>query len=224
MTLAVAAALISWRNEGGSLAGKAVLKMREFGRLYPNAGYGGRFSAWLASANPAPYNSFGNGAAMRVSPAAYAGETLEEVRILAREITAVTHNHPEGIRGAEATATAVFLARKGKKIPAIKAYIERNYYRIDFTLDEIRPSYRFNAACQGSVPQALQAFFESMSFEDAIRNAVSWAAIATLAAICGESRSVWIPAAIRDKAYSYLDERLIRVIDEFADIFGSYLK
>ena len=116
MTLAVAAALISWRNEGGSLAGKAVLKMREFGRLYPNAGYGGMFSAWLASANPAPYNSFGNGAAMRVSPAAYAGETLEEVRILAREITAVTHNHPEGIRGAEATATAVFLARKGKKI------------------------------------------------------------------------------------------------------------
>lgn len=227
MTLAAAAALISWRNEGGSLAGKAVLKMREFGRLYPNAGYGGMFSAWLASANPAPYNSFGNGAAMRVSPAAYAGETLEEVRILAREITAVTHNHPEGIRGAEATATAVFLARKGKKIPAIKAYIERNYYRIDFTLDEIRPSYRFNAACQGSVPQALQAFFESMSFEDAIRNAVSLGGDSdTLAAICGGIAEAYygIPVAIRDKAYSYLDERLIRVIDEFADIYGSYLK
>ena len=149
--------------------------MRDFGKRYPcpKGAYGGRFAAWLHQKDPQPYGSYGNGSAMRVSPCGLMAVTLEEAIILGRASAAVTHNHPEGIKGAEAVAAAVFLAKSGKTKEEIRQYIEEKYYRLDFTLDSIRPAYKFDGSCQGSVPQAIAAFLESENFEDAIRNVIS---------------------------------------------------
>jgi len=227
MTLAIAAALVEWQQKKGSLQKKVIKKMQRFGRLYPYAGYGGMFSNWLASSNPTPYNSYGNGAAMRISSVAYAGNTLDQVKDLSWQVTAVTHNHSEGIKGAEATAVAIFLARTGKKLAEIKSVIEKEYYPLNDTLDEIRPTYRFNETCQGTVPQALLAFFQSVSFEDAIRNAVSLGGDSdTIAAICGSVAEAYygIPSSIKERAFTYLDNNLIKIIDEFCQSYGSYNK
>ena len=208
MTLAVAAALMEAGDDLDALPGCAVRWMRKLGAMYPNAGYGGRFRAWLASADPKPYGSWGNGAAMRVSPVGFWARSEEEVRALSRAVTAVTHDHPEGIRGAEAAAMAIYLARTGADAAAIRERIERDYYRLDFTLDEIRPTYRFTESCQGSVPQALEAFFESNSYEDAIRNAISIGGDSdTIAAIAGGVAEAYygIPGDIARAAERYLD-------------------
>lgn len=178
MTIAVAKALLLTRekqsktNKKISFKREIVEQMQYFGKRYPNSGYGGMFSSWLVSHNPMPYNSFGNGSAMRVSPCGYIAVTLDEALLLAKASAEVTHNHPEGIKGAEATAAAIFLARCGKSKEEIKEYIEENYYILDKTLDEIRPSYSFNETCQETVPQAIQAFLESVDFENEIRNAI----------------------------------------------------
>lgn len=149
-------------------------------------GYGGRFSSWLHGTINEPYNSFGNGAAMRVSPCAIYAVELEEALMLAKASAEVTHNHPEGIKGAQATAAAIFLAKTGKSRDEIREHIENNYYRLDFTLDDIRTNYGFDETCQGTVPQAIAAFLESENFEDAIRNAISIGGDSdTLAAITG---------------------------------------
>ncbi|NMA69151.1 MAG: ADP-ribosylglycohydrolase [Desulfitobacterium sp.] len=150
----------------------AVKYMQEIGRKYPDCGYGGRFKEWLFSDNPQPYNSFGNGAAMRISPVGFMAPSEEEVCKLSKAITGVTHNHEEGLKGAEATAMAIFMARSGCTKNAIRDKIARDYYSLDFTLEEIRATYEFDVTCQGSVPQAMVAFLESTSFEDAIRNAI----------------------------------------------------
>ena len=173
MSLAVAKAILNCKADYTRLDQQAVSCMQELGRQYPHAGYGGKFHKWIYDDNPQPYNSFGNGAAMRVSPCGFAASSLDESISLARAVTEVTHNHPEGMKAAEATSAAIFLARSGKSILEIRDYIEAHYYRIDFTLDGIRPSYSFDVTCQGSVPQAFEAFFESTGFEDAIRNAIS---------------------------------------------------
>ena len=138
MTLAVAEAIMNCCGDYASLARETVSCMQSLGRQYPDAGYGGRFRSWLYSGDPQPYNSYGNGAAMRVSPCGYAASTLNEAIELARAVTAVTHNHPEGMKAAEAVAAAVFLARDGKSMLEIRDYIEDNYYKISFTLDSIR--------------------------------------------------------------------------------------
>lgn len=169
MSLAVCDALLRCRPDFSGLGGQAVRSMREIGRPYPDCGYGTSFQQWMYSDNPQPYNSFGNGAAMRVSGCGYAARSLEEAKVLSKAVTAVTHNHPEGLKGAEATAVAVFLARTGKSLVEIREYITKHYYPIDFTLDSIRDSYQFNETCQDTVPQALEAFFESTGFEEAIR-------------------------------------------------------
>ena len=147
--------------------------MRKFGKMYPNAGYGGRFRQWLLNPECKAYNSFGNGSAMRVSSVAWLYNDIDAVRHAARLSAIVTHNHPEGIKGSEATTVAVYLARTGSSLEEIRNYIVKHYYPIDFTLDEIRDHYCFNETCQDTVPQALEAFFESNGFEDAIRNAIS---------------------------------------------------
>ncbi|MBR4171582.1 MAG: ADP-ribosylglycohydrolase family protein [Kiritimatiellae bacterium] len=222
MTLAVADAITKWR-EGedrsyASLSVETVKSMQEFGRLYPRAGYGGSFRRWLRDENPLPYNSWGNGAAMRVSACGWAGQTLDEVKAMSRAVTEVTHNHPEGIKGAEATAVATFLARTGKSKDEIRAIIMRDYYLLDFTLDEIRPTYEFDVSCQGSVPQALEAFFESTSFEDAIRNAISIGGDSdTIGAITGAVAGAFysIPDDIRAKAETFLDNRLLETLSVF---------
>ena len=218
MTLAVAKALMDWRVNGGDLHILSVQRMQEFGRLYPCAGYGGAFRRWLQADAPRPYNSWGNGSAMRVSACGWAGRTLDEVKAMSRAVTEVTHNHPEGIKGAEATAVATFLARTGKSMEEIKAVVVRDYYPLRFTLDGIRPTYAFDVSCQGSVPQALEAFFESTSFEDAIRNAISIGGDSdTIGAICGAVAGAYygVPAEIRAKAETFLDVRLLETLHAF---------
>ena len=218
MSLAIAAAVMDWRSGGGGLKDMAVKRMREFGRRYPRAGYGGNFYRWLHCDNPQPYNSWGNGSAMRVSACGWAGRTLDEVKAMSRAVSEVTHNHPEGIKGAEATAVATFLARSGKTMAEIRETVARDYYPLGFTLDEIRPAYAFDVSCQGSVPQALEAFFESTSFEDAIRNAISIGGDSdTIGAICGAVAGAYygVPDDIRGKAMGFLDAFLVDTLERF---------
>ncbi len=179
MTLAVVKAL-SDAVEGGTFDTKTDSEwvmafqtaMREVGKPYPNCGYGGRFLGWMYSEHPKPYNSRGNGSAMRVSPVAWFARSLAECERLALLTALPTHNHPDGIAGAQATAGATFLALHGATKDEIKAYVER-FYRMDFTLDEIRPTYQFDVLCSGTVPYAVEAFLESTDFDDCIRNTVS---------------------------------------------------
>ena len=218
MTLAIAKAVLESAPDHHDLAENAVKYMREVGQPYPDCGYGGRFLDWMYSDHPKPYNSFGNGAAMRVSPVAYAAKSIEEVVEMSRAVTAVTHNHPEGIKGAEATAVCTWLALHGAGKDRILEVVNSLYYHINFTLDEIRPTYRFNETCQDTVPQALEAFFESTDFEDAIRNAISVGGDSdTLAAITGAVAGAYygVPDEINRYARFYLDSRLSDILAEF---------
>lgn len=186
MTVAVARAILTAIEKRTDFGDELVREMQSLGRQYPYAGYGGMFSSWLESENPIPYNSFGNGSAMRVSPCGMIAVELEEALSLAKVSAEVTHNHPEGIMGAQAVAGAIFLAKIKKSKAEIKTFIEDNFYLLDFTLDNIREKYRFDVTCQGSVPQAIAAFLDSENFEDAIRNAVSIGGDSdTIAAIAG---------------------------------------
>ena len=218
MTLALAKAVLESGGTYSDVSQKAVTWMQAIGRKYPDCGYGSAFAAWMFSDQPLPYNSFGNGAAMRVSAAGYAAASWGEAIELARNITAVTHNHPEGMKGAEATAIAIFMAKTGCSLTEIRALIDERYYPMDFTLDEIRPTYQFNETCQETVPQALMAFFESTSFEDAIRNAISLGGDSdTLAAITGSVAEAYygVPAAIRETALTYLPTELLEILEAF---------
>ena len=221
MTLAIADALGRW-NYGehaqfvwNELCDWAIASMQAFGRAYPHAGYGGRFRQWLQAPHPNPYGSWGNGAAMRVSACGCAARSLEEARSMSKSVTIVTHDHPEGIKGAEATAVAVYMAGKGASKAEIREMIAGNYYPLDFRLDEIRASYQFDVSCQGSVPQALEAFFESDSFEDAIRNAISIGGDSdTIGAICGGVAGAYygVPESIRAQALAFLPRPLADVL------------
>lgn len=238
MTCAVAEAVMN-----GGTKDDFIDAMKKYGRMYPNADYGGHFGAWLLSDDRKPYNSFGNGSAMRISPCAWVmncgfcartGLWPTQGRAMAKLSAEVTHNHPEGVKGAMATADAIFMCRfyfggycKDYSTPIdddpdeckrrIKNHIERTYgYDLSSkTLDEIRPAYSFNETCQETVPQAILAFLESTDFEDAIRNAISLGGDSdTLAAITGSiaEAAYGIPDSIKEKAYSYLDEPLRDVL------------
>ncbi len=231
LTLAIADAVLNCAQSGGGgfllysggLPKMACRALKHYGRTYPRAGYGKSFRAWLASPDAAPYNSYGNGAAMRVSPVAYAARSLEEAEKLAAQVTSVTHNHPEGLKGARATAAAIYMALNKRSKEEIKTYIETNYYTLDFTLDEIRPTYRFNSSCQGSVPQALQAFFESADFEDAIRSAISIGGDSdTIAAIAGSIAGAYygVPDEMKRAAEAYLDTNLLSILRSFNQMFA----
>ena len=222
MSLAVCQALLRTAPDFQNLDKEAVACMREIGQLYPNCGYGGHFGMWVFLPDPKPYHSYGNGAAMRVSGCGWAARSLEEAKRLSEAVTAVTHDHPEGLKGAESTATAIWLARSGKSKEEIRVYITENYYPIDFTLDGIRRTYRFHETCQDSVPQAFEAFFESADFEDTIRNAVSIGGDSdTIAAIAGSVAEAYygIPAGLREQAAAYLDERLSEILTAFESKF-----
>ena len=186
--------------------------MKKYGRMFPKESYGGNFNRWLKSADRKPYNSFGNGSAMRVSAIVEHSKSLEDAERNAEISAAVTHNHPEGIKGAKATVAAAFLAKNGKSKEEIKAYIESTYkYDLNSTLDEIRPTYGFNETCQKTVPEAIIAFLESKDFEDAIRNAISLGGDSdTLAAIAGTiaGAAYGVPLDIWENAEYYLDERI----------------
>ena len=204
MSLAVAKALLASKEDWSHLSENAVKYMQEIGRDYPNCGYGGNFFYWILSDNPQPYASYGNGAAMRISAVGFVADSIEQAKYLSQAVTQVSHNHPEGIKGAEAVAVAIFLARKG------------------YGLFEIRDSYTFDVTCPGSVPQAFQAFFESTSFEDAVRNAISIGGDSdTIAAICGGLAEAYygLSDEIRQEALSFLDNRLLEIVVEFENTY-----
>lgn len=188
MTIAVAKALMQWRKEGGDLHESMRFHMRDLGRKYPypKGYYGTNFKSWLRSNSPLPNYSCGNGSAMRVSPCGLIATSLDEALELAKISAEVTHNHPEGIKGAQATAAAVYLAKTRHTMDEIRAYIHQNFYPMDRTCDEIRPTYKFEATCQKSVPESIIAFLESSSYEDAIRKVISLGGDAdTMGAITG---------------------------------------
>lgn len=223
MTLAIAKSFLECRPDYSNLSELVVKNMQYIGRKYPNGGYGGRFNVWLFEDNPQPYNSFGNGSAMRVSPCGIVGKSIEEVKDLSKRVTEVTHNHPEGIKGAEATAVAIFLAKIGKSQLEIKDYINDNYYPMNFTIDGIRDKYRFNEICQDTVPQAIMSFIESKDFEDCLRIAVSLGGDAdTLAAIAGSIAEYHfgIPEEMRNQAIKYLPQELLQILKAFETKYG----
>lgn len=199
--------------------------IRSYALRYPNKGYGGLFRTWMRATDPKPYNSFGNGSAMRVSAVGWAFETVEAVLEEAKRSAEVTHNHPEGIKGAQAAALGVFLARKGADKAEIKQQMETRFgYDLHLSVDEIRPDYKFNEICQDTVPQALCAFLDSDDFEDAIRKAVSLGGDAdTLAAICGGIAEAYyggVPERIAQEARKRILPELWRVIEDFNARFG----
>jgi ADP-ribosylglycohydrolase len=202
-----------------------VENLKTFYRWYPDAGYGGGFHCWASSASSAPYNSWGNGAAMRISPVGFAYDDLDAVLQKAKEFTEVTHNHPEGIKGGQATAAAIFLARTGKSKAEIRQFVEDRFqYDLSRHVDEIRPAYEFDVSCQGTVPQAIRAFLDSTDFEDAIRTAVSLGGDSdTLACITGGIAQAFyggVPENVQQKVYSTLDERLGDIAREFMARYG----
>ncbi len=227
MSLAVAKALLMSQSDYSDLSEMVVKYMREVGRNYPDCGYGGSFYKWMFSDDPKPYMSYGNGAAMRVSACGFAAKTLEEAILLSRKVTEVTHNHPEGLKGAESTAVAIYLAKSGRNLLEIRDYINKNYYSLNFRLDDIRESYEFNETCQGTVPQAIEAFLESTNFEDAIRNAISLGGDSdTIAAITGSIAEAYygVPIELRKHVLTYLDKRLLEILIDFENKYPSLME
>ena len=197
---------------------------RKYYRKYPGRGYGGRFHEWGSSDIMGPYNSFGNGSAMRISPVGFAYDTLDEVLKEAERSAVATHNHPEGIKGAQAVGSSIYLARKGKSKIEIKEYITNTFnYGLEDTLDNIRIDYSFDETCRGSVPQAIIAFLESNDFEDAIRKAISIGGDSdTIACITGGIAEAFygeLPEDIRSEVLSKLDKNMLDIISRFYDKF-----
>jgi len=212
LTVAVADAILKGRLYQVSI--------REIGRQYPHAGYGGSFIQWLGSDNPHPYNSWGNGSAMRVSPVGFAFNTEDEVLTEAKKSAEITHNHPEGIKGAQATALSIFLARTGHEKEAIRSEISNRFgYDLNRTVDQVRPSYSFDISCQGTVPEAIICFLDSDSYEDSIRNAVSLGGDSdTIACITGGIAEAFyknIPDHIERDIRKILPPDLLQITDSF---------
>ena len=201
---------------------KLVNIMLDLCRKYPDRGYGGRFAHWIHDGNPQPYNSFGNGSAMRVSPVGYYAKTLEQALALAQVSAEVTHNHPEGIKGAQATAAAIFLARSGKTKQEIRDYIAKTFrYDLSRTLDEIRPTFTFDETCQRTVPEAITCFMEGKDYEDVVRLSVALAGDAdTIAAIAGSISSAVddVPNEISQPVISLLSEEFCTTLLRFNEL------
>ena len=220
MTLAVAQALMTSYGKSDEEIRASVAKcMRMIGRAYPYAGYGGMFYKWLKNPNIKAYNSFGNGSGMRVSPAGWLYPTLEETNHVARLTAEVTHNHPEGIKGAQAVASAIFLARTKASKKQIADYITETFgYNFDWTLDELRPDYQFYVDCQRSVPVAIKAFLEGRDYEDVIRKAVSMGGDSdTIACMAGGIAEAYygMPEKYKEEVFNRLDEPMCRIIKAF---------
>lgn len=218
LTLAVASGLLTGCDY--------ISSFHQFFHAYPQAGYGGSFIGWAVERRREPYHSWGNGSAMRVSPIGFAFDSLDEVMAQARMTAEVTHSHPEGIRGAQATAVAILLARKGYEKTDIRKHLESQFgYDLSERLDDIRGDYEFDVSCQGSVPQSIIAFLESTDYEDAVRNAISLGGDAdTMACIAGgiaEAHYGSVPEHIRKFAFELLDARLQAVVRAFAEKYGN---
>ena len=227
MTIAVGEALLAVGQEAAvkEIEEAVASNMQDWGRRYPYAGYGAKFSRWLREYRPKPYGSYGNGSAMRVSAAGWLYDSIERTREVARATANVTHNHPEGIKGAEATASAIYMARSGFSKEEIKEYIVREFhYNLDRTLDEIRPGYHMDETCQRTVPEAIIAFLESKGFEDAVRNAVSLGGDTdTLGAITGSIAEAFygIPAVLIAECKSRIDKGMMTdILEKFDHVLG----
>ena len=196
--------------------------MLDLCRRYPNRGYGGRFANWICDKDPQPYNSYGNGSAMRVSPVGYYAQSLEEALALAKVSAEVTHNHPEGIKGAQATAAAIFLARRGKSKQDIRDYVAQTFdYDLSRTLDEIRPTFTFDETCQRTVPEAITCFMEGKDYEDVVRLSVALAGDAdTIAAIAGSISSAVdeVPNGITQQVIALLSEEFCTTLLRFNEL------
>lgn len=220
ITAAVANAIRLNMNSRNGLSNETlVYYMRYLGKKHMDSGYEINFRDWLLNDNATPYNSCDTGAATRVSPCGYAAKNLEECVLLAREVTRVTHNHPEGFKGAEATSVCIFLAKSGATKNEIREFVNEYYYPMDFTLTQIRDAYNYDTTCQNCVPQAIQAFLECENFEDAIRNAISIGGNSNaLASIAGSIAEAYygVPEEIKNKAKIYLNDYLI------LDIFNHF--
>lgn len=227
MTLAVCEALLKVGQDATvkEIEDAVITSMQSWGRRYPHEGYGGYFRCWLTARHPEPYNSFGNGSAMRVSAAGWLYDSLEKTRVVAKATANVTHNHPEGIKGAEATASAIFMARNGSSKEEIKKYIENEFhYDLNRTLDEIRPSFHMDETCQKTVPEAIIAFLEAKDFEDAIRNAVSLGGDTdTLGAITGSIAEAYygIPEWLMTECRKRINRDMRVVLDDFNDALSN---
>ena len=219
ITLAVALGLIAGQGDAQKTFAEVQHEMRRLGKAYPDAGYGGMFRRWLRAEHPQPYGSFGNGSAMRAAAAGWLFDTLDKTLEIAKVTAEVTHNHPEGIKGAQATAAAIFLARTGHSKPEIKRYVEQTFgYDLSRTCDEIRPHYRHVETCQQTVPEAIIAFLESTGFEDALRNAVSLGGDSdTLACITGGIAEAFygMPQELRDETLKRLPEDIREAYELF---------
>ena len=225
MTIAVCDALLQHTNDSPDGIRKAVVRsMQSWGHRYPDAGYGIMFYDWLEAEHPEPYGSFGNGSAMRVSSVGWLYDTLERTREVARLSAEVTHNHPEGLKGAEAAASAIFLARNGSSKDEIRSYIISEFgYDLSRTCDEIRPTYRHIESCQKTVPEAVTAFMEGVNFEDVIRTAVSLGGDSdTLTCIAGGIAEAFygVPGEMKDECRARLPEDMNRVFDRFDTVIG----
>ena len=219
MTCAVAEALMDSREDFSDLSEKAVASMQRLGRLYPNAGYGARFIHWIFADDPRPYNSCGNGSAMRISAVGFAARDVEEAKRLSAAVTGISHDHPEGMKGAEATAVAIVMARQGKSKAEIRAVME-TYYDLSTGVDAWRNKWDGHGKeiCQVSVPQALACFFEGEDFEDVIRNCISIGGDSdTIAAIAGGIAEAFfgVPEALRARADDFLSPDLAEICAAF---------
>ena len=220
MTIAVAEALLDNQfQDDETIKAGLVDSMRKWGKKYPDAGYGGKFWHWLRAQDPTPYGSYGNGSAMRVSSAGWLFDTLEQTRHMARLTAEVTHNHPEGIKGAESTASAIYLARTGHSKDEIKDYIIKEFgYDLSRTCDQIRPKYYHVESCQGTVPEAITAFLEGTDFEDVIRTAVSLGGDCdTLTCIAGSIAEAFygVPEQLKDECRSRLPKDMLDILGRF---------
>ncbi len=225
MTIAVAQAFLDAQPSADEtwVRHRLINSMQAWGKRYPHAGYGGRFRWWLKEKNPKPYNSYGNGSAMRVSSVAWLIDDLEDVRKAARLSAEVSHDHPEGIKGAEATAAAIYLARTGSDKAEIKVYVEQEFgYDLSRTCDEIRPNYHHVESCQETVPEAITAFLEGNDFEGVIRTAVSLGGDCdTLTAIAGSIAEMYygVPEELKAECRRRLPEDMLEVLDRFDELF-----
>lgn len=218
MTLAVANALLDADGNYDNLSELVIKNMKEFGRKHRYVGYGSKFNSWLNSQKNEPYNSFGNGSAMRIGAVPYFAKDIEELKHLSRLVTVVTHNHEEGIKGAEAVASCIWLAWHNNSKQQIKEYVEKNYYNLDFDYDQLLKTYVHDESCQNSVPQSIYAFLISTDYEDAIRTAISMGGDAdTMACIAGSIAEAFygMPKDLEERGMEFLTEDLKEVLKKF---------
>ncbi len=222
MTLAVAKSLIECNGNYDDLRKVTIKNMQELGRKYPLVGYGNNFNTWLNIPEPTPYNSYGNGSAMRISSVPYFARNFDELHDMVEKVTDITHNHPEGMKGAKAVADCIWFALLNHSKKEIKEYIEREYYKLDFNYDELVKNYSFDETCQGSVPQAIYAFLISNSFEDTIRTVISMGGDSdTMGAIAGAIAGAYygIPEEIIKKVKEFLTDDLLEITEDFEDSY-----